>query len=83
VPLVVDADGRRLAKRSDDLALAELRARGVPPERVVAWVARRSGLPDAEPAPAARFAPSFTLKNVPPTPVVLDERARSELFAPR
>ncbi|MFO1009853.1 MAG: tRNA glutamyl-Q(34) synthetase GluQRS [Planctomycetota bacterium] len=83
VPLVVDEGGRRLAKRSDDLSLAELRARGVSAERVVAWVARRSGIPDAEPATAARFVPGFTLKNVPRTAVVLDRGALAELVEGR
>ncbi|MBK7877491.1 MAG: tRNA glutamyl-Q(34) synthetase GluQRS [Planctomycetes bacterium] len=79
VPLVVDEGGRRLAKRSDDLSLSELRTRGVPAERVVAWVARRSGLPDAEPAAAERFVHAFTLKNVRRTPLVLDRGALAEL----
>lgn len=83
VPLVVDESGRRLAKRSDDLSLAELRARGVPPERVVAWVARRSGLAGAEPASASSYVPRFALKNVPKTPVVLDRAALAELTQER
>jgi glutamyl-tRNA synthetase len=43
VPLVTDPAGRRLAKRSDDLALAELRARGTDARAIVAWAARSSG----------------------------------------
>ena len=83
VPLVVDAEGQRLAKRADGLALAELRARGLAPERIVAWVARRSGIAHAEPAPAAAFAREFTLKNVPRTPVVLDRASLAELGVER
>ncbi|MBI5361824.1 MAG: tRNA glutamyl-Q(34) synthetase GluQRS [Planctomycetes bacterium] len=82
-PLVVDAEGRRLAKRSDDLSLAELRARGVAAQSVVAWVARRSGFAGAEPAPASTFSRAFTLKNVPRAPVVLDRAALAELVGER
>src|SRR5207244_8880994 len=35
VPLVVGADGRRLAKRHGDTRLASLRERGVQPEKLV------------------------------------------------
>jgi glutamyl-tRNA synthetase len=79
VPLVVDETGRRLAKRSDDLALAELRARGVRAESVVAWVARRSGIADAEPAPASAFVTRFDMKNVPRETVAVDAAAIGEL----
>lgn len=43
VPLVVDADGRRLAKRRGDLSLAALREAGVPAERVVGLIAWWTG----------------------------------------
>src|SRR5579871_3920192 len=36
VPLVLTPDGERLAKRTRPVALAELRARGIPPEAVLA-----------------------------------------------
>src|SRR5207249_12185736 len=35
VPLVTDVSGRRLAKRTDDLALTRLRESGVDPRRIV------------------------------------------------
>lgn len=71
VPLVTDAEGRRLAKRSDDLSLAELRARGVDARAVVSWVARRSGLVEAarEPRAAAEFLSEFRIERVPREPV--------------
>lgn len=43
VPLVVDADGCRLAKRDRARSLSELRKRGTDPRLVVAWVARAAG----------------------------------------
>ncbi|HMF49498.1 MAG TPA: glutamate--tRNA ligase family protein, partial [Candidatus Saccharimonadales bacterium] len=48
VPLVSDEFGRRLAKRSDDVSLARLRAAGTDPRQVVSWVARSAGI-DAPP----------------------------------
>ncbi|HET9932438.1 MAG TPA: hypothetical protein VFQ35_17160, partial [Polyangiaceae bacterium] len=44
LPLVVDANGRRLAKREAALGLAELRERGVDPRAIVAFAARTSGM---------------------------------------
>jgi glutamyl-tRNA synthetase len=44
VPLLLDADGRRLAKRSADVRIDSLRARGIAPERLVAQLARSAGL---------------------------------------
>ncbi len=43
VPLVTDVQGRRLAKRADDVSLHELRQRGVDPRALVAWVADSIG----------------------------------------
>ena len=44
VPLVLDESGRRLAKREDDLSLAELRAGGTDPRAIVAWAAQSCGI---------------------------------------
>jgi glutamyl-tRNA synthetase len=56
VPLVVDAEGRRLAKRRGDLALASLRAAGVPAARVVGVVAWWTGAQERlAPMEAAAF----------------------------
>ena len=65
VPLVVDGSGRRLAKRADDLSLAELRERGVDPRAVVSWVARSAGIPDAKRETARELATSFSIERVP------------------
>ena len=48
VPLVTDESGRRLAKRSDDISLAQLRAADADPRQIVSWVARSAGI-DAPP----------------------------------
>ncbi len=44
VSLLLGADGARLAKRHGAAALGELRTAGVPPERVVGWLAATCGL---------------------------------------
>jgi glutamyl-tRNA synthetase len=47
LPLVVGPDGRRLAKRHGDTRLGFYRSRGVPAGRVLALLARWSGMADA------------------------------------
>jgi glutamyl-tRNA synthetase len=58
VPLMLGADGERLAKRHGAVSLGELRDANVPPERVAAWLAATCGLaePEEEIAPAALVA---------------------------
>lgn len=79
VPLVTDATGRRLAKRSDDVSLAALRAAGTDPRRVVGWVARRSGIADPGPGGAADFIGDFRLDRLPRDPVAVSARDLAEL----
>jgi glutamyl-tRNA synthetase len=64
VPLVVDEAGRRLAKRHDDLSLAELRAGGTDPRAIVAWAARSCGIACDERARVADALPAFSLKTL-------------------
>jgi len=78
VPLVLDAEGARLAKRRGDLALEELRAGGTDPRAVVAWAARSAGQACGERVRAAELVATFDLARVPRAPVRLmpDELAR-------
>ena len=46
VPLLVAADGRRLATRDGDLDLGALRARGIAADRLVGWLGSLAGLVD-------------------------------------
>lgn len=64
LPLVVDRDGRRLAKRADDVSLASLRARGVSGQDIVAWVARSAGLAHCEGATVSELVAEFQLASV-------------------
>ncbi len=67
VPLVLDEQGERLAKRRGDVALTELRAAGVDPRAVVAWAARASGIAMGgdERGSAAEFVERFDIGRLP------------------
>lgn len=67
VPLVVDAEGARLAKRAGALSLEELRAAGVDPARIRAWAAESLGAPGA----AEGRGEGFDWATVPPGPARL------------
>jgi glutamyl-tRNA synthetase len=69
VPLVVDEAGRRLAKRADDLSLAELRDRGVDPRKIAGWAASTAGVTVEGLETAAELAGRFTMTRVPREPV--------------
>jgi glutamyl-tRNA synthetase len=74
LPLVVGTDGRRLAKRHGDTRLASYRALGVAPQRVVALLARWSGINDAGDAVRAdELVDRFDLQAVPKSPITLSQ----------
>jgi glutamyl-tRNA synthetase len=79
LPLVVGADGRRLAKRHGDTRLAHYRALGATPQRVLGLLGHWSGLlPDRRPADMPELLKSFDLARVPRAPVVFS--AEDEAF---
>jgi glutamyl-tRNA synthetase len=83
VPLVLDEEGRRLAKRHDDLSLRELREGGTDPRAVVAWAARSCGIA-CGPRVTARVALiDFSVAKLPRAPITLDAATLSELRAAR
>jgi len=75
VPLLVGADGKRLAKREGAFAVAELRRLGVPAEKVIGLLASWSGLGDGGPVRAAELVAGFSLAQVPRSPAVVGEEA--------
>lgn len=82
VPLLVGPDGRRLAKRAGDMSVASLRASGVPPERLIGWLAHAGGLiARSEPVRPAELASSFRIESIPRAPVVVDEPRLRSLHA--
>lgn len=66
VPLVVNADGRRLAKRDRSVTLADLAADGVSPDRVLTGLARSLGLAGAtESVTPAQLVNRFDARALP------------------
>jgi glutamyl-tRNA synthetase len=75
VPLVLGADGERLAKRHGAISLAELRERGVAAEAIVGQLAHGAGLIDRdEPVSAGELVASFELARLRREPSVHDAR---------
>jgi glutamyl-tRNA synthetase len=73
VPLVVGADGRRLAKRHGDTRLAALRAAGVRPEALIGLLAWSCGWSERlQPLTARELLPLFRLDTIPRRPFVLE-----------
>ncbi len=79
VPLLVGADGQRLAKRGGALALGALRARGVRPERLVGWLAATAGVGDGQAAQPGELVAGFRIDRVVREPAVVTESALAEL----
>lgn len=65
VPLVTDASGRRLAKRSDDASLVRLRAVGADARQIVSWVARSSGIEAPDRAHARELVAGVDIDRLP------------------
>jgi len=80
VPLVVDEAGKRLAKRTDSVALAALRERGVDPRRLIGWIASRSGM-HVSAATARELLPAFDIRRVPREPVMCGPEFAREIGA--
>ncbi|MGP1272755.1 MAG: tRNA glutamyl-Q(34) synthetase GluQRS [Phycisphaerales bacterium] len=71
LPLVRGSDGRRLAKRHGDSRIDAYRRAGVPAERLIALLARWSGIADAgDSCTAEQFAQRFALDTMPTADVV-------------
>lgn len=82
VPLVTDAAGRRLAKRSDDLSLAQLRRAGADPRQIVAWVARSVGIQVSVPVTAREIIGQFDIARLPRSEVRVTAADVNHLRAP-
>jgi glutamyl-tRNA synthetase len=71
VPLVLDWEGRRLAKRADDLSLSELREGGTDPRAIVSWAAHSAGLRAPDRAAASELTEAFAIEHLPREPLRL------------
>jgi glutamyl-tRNA synthetase len=72
LPLVVGADGRRLAKRHGDTRVDRYLDAGVPPEAIVGLIARWSGVPTGPDGmmSASELKDRLDPASIPPNPVV-------------
>jgi glutamyl-tRNA synthetase len=70
LPLVVGADGRRLAKRHGDTRLSYYRDRGVPAGRVLALLARWCGIDAPTQISPAELLGQFALEKLPREKIV-------------
>ena len=73
VPLVVGADGRRLAKRDGSIKLATLREGGMDPRRLIGWIARSCGWSrELIPSMPSDWIGRFDPATIPAAPCVFD-----------
>lgn len=79
VPLVLDAQGRRLAKRSDDLSLSTLRQAGVDPRAILSWVGQSAGFDVPDRLTSLELCQSFELSRLRREPVLLPDGALDAL----
>jgi glutamyl-tRNA synthetase len=82
-PLVLDASGRRLAKRADDVSLEALRAAGVDPRAVIAWVLESAGFAAAARVSLPEARGLFDVQRLRREPVILFQSVLAQLFAAR
>lgn len=82
-PLVLDAAGRRLAKRADDLALATLREAGVDPRAVVAWALASAGFDVGARITSREACAVFAFERASWQPVVLSDATLTALCTAR
>ena len=83
VPLLLGPDGKRLAKRAGTPSLAELRERGIAPERLVGLLGAWAGLGDGRPVDLRALVPRFVLGRLPREPIAVDpSRVNETLFGP-
>ncbi len=82
LPLVIGADGRRLAKRHGDTRVSYYREAGASPERVIGLIAWLSGQVSARTEVALdELLARFDLQRVPRTPVVFGPEDDAWLLA--
>jgi glutamyl-tRNA synthetase len=81
VPLVVDATGRRLAKRDQVIKLASLREAGVDPRKLIGWLARSCGWSGTlQPSAPLDWIEWFDLASLPRGTWMLTPERLSELL---
>lgn len=72
-PLLIQSDGKRLAKREGSMTVEGLRAGGFTSQAIIGLLAKWSGLGTGQPITAAQLVPSFTLDRVRTEPTVVED----------
>ena len=83
IPLVLDAGGRRLAKRADDLSLETIREAGVDARALVAWVGRSAGLDVPDRLTARELCTTYDRTQLSRSPVLLSDAEIAALMTSR
>lgn len=83
LPLVVGPDGRRLAKRHGDTRLSHYRTLGVDPRRLLAMLARWSGVECGQTIDPDQLARRFSLERVPHDRVTFTDADEQLLLSTR
>ncbi len=83
VPLVLDASGRRLAKRDDDLGLGTLRRAGADPRAIVAWAVVSAGFAVGARVNTNEARAVFDITRLAKHPVLLSAQVIDELSSAR
>ncbi|HKO94894.1 MAG TPA: tRNA glutamyl-Q(34) synthetase GluQRS [Polyangiaceae bacterium] len=83
VPLVLDAGGRRLAKRADDLSLETIREAGVDVRALIAWVGRSAGFDVPDRLTARELCTRYDRTQLSQAPVILSDAEIAALMTSR
>ena len=82
VPLLLDAEGQRLAKRHQSLALRNLRQMGADPRRITGLLGTLAGCnPGGKTASPAELLPQFSLLRLPTEDIRIEDEALRALVA--
>jgi glutamyl-tRNA synthetase len=73
IPLVIGPDGRRLAKRHGDTRLSSYRDQGVAAGRLLALLAKWSGMSVGDSVEARQLIKHFDLQRVPKHPITFSD----------
>lgn len=80
VPLLLNSDGKRLAKREGAMTVTNLREAGVSAEAVLGLLAGASGLSDGGPVGLSELLHEFTVKRLRREPAMLTQAQVAELL---
>ena len=72
LPLLLDETGGKLSKRLDSVSLRKLRANGIEPRALAAYLARIGTADDPEPVGVAELAATFDLSHISRAPARFD-----------